>query len=416
MKFHWFAEVTNPNLPQDFPEKHWSSWVDIPARYAEPRTVGETYRMFLRLLEQADRDGFDGLAVNEHHQTAFAMTPSPNLLASTLAYTTQNAALLVIGNSLALYNPPTRVAEEMAYLDCLSEGRLIAGFVFGTPMDTTFAYGTPPVELRERFHEARELILRAWREQEPFAFNGKYTQLRYVNVWPRPVQNPPPVWVPGSGSVDTWDLVIKENYCYGHLSFSGLRAAKPIVDGYWEYVNDHGGDMNPHRMAFTQIVCVADSDEEAERRYADAVRYFYTHNPVAPPFATPPGYQTGRSIKHQIKAGTAGLSLEDRRRAAKGDMSFWEYDEKGYIIAGTPERVRQRLREVVTSLRVGQLIACLHMGNLDEETASMNTRLFGREVIPHMRDIWADEPDHWTPQVSQQRVADHAPVAVGATS
>lgn len=209
MKFHWFAEVTYPHLPADFPQKHKSAWVDPPVSLMDPTKVGEMYRMFLRLMEQADREGFDGLAVNEHHQTAFAMSPSPNLLAASLAGTTENAAILVIGDSIALYNPPTRVAEEMAYLDCLSGGRLIAGFVFGTPMDSVFSYGTPPVELRERFHEARNLILRSWQEQEPFAHNGKYNKLRYVNVWPRPVQQPrPPVWVPGSGSIETWDLVI----------------------------------------------------------------------------------------------------------------------------------------------------------------------------------------------------------------
>ena len=169
----------------------------------------------------------------------------------------------------------------MAYLDCLSGGRLIAGFVFGTPMDSVFAYGHPPVELRERFHEARKLILKAWSEPEPFAFNGKYTQLRYVYVWPRPVHARPPVWVPGSGSIETWDLVIDEDYCYGHLSFSGLHSAKPMVDAYWEYVAQRGGNMNPHRMAFTQIICCAETDAEAEAKYYEAVRYFYPlqHHP-----------------------------------------------------------------------------------------------------------------------------------------
>ena len=136
MKFHWFAEVTYDGLPAEFPAPGQGAWVDSPADLADPRRVGENYRMFLRLMQQADRDGFDGLAVNEHHQTTFAMTPSPNLLAASLASSTENAALLVIGNSLALYNPPLRVAEEMAYLDCLSGGRLIAGFPVGTPMDT----------------------------------------------------------------------------------------------------------------------------------------------------------------------------------------------------------------------------------------------------------------------------------------
>ena len=405
MKFHWFAEVTYPHLAKDFPQKHHSAWVDPPASLADPLKVGETYKMFIRLMEQADRDGFDGLAVNEHHQTAFAMTPSPNLLAATLASNTQNAAILVIGDSLALYNPPTRVAEEMAYLDCLSGGRLIAGFVFGTPMDSTFSYGIPPIELRERFHEARELILRSWKEPEPFAFNGKYTQLRYINPWPRPVQTPPPVWIPGSGSVETWDLVIDNDYCYGHLSFSGLQSAKPLVDGFWEHVDKRGGNTNPNRMAFTQICCVSETDEQAEADYYEAVKYFYTHNPVALGFAAPPGYRTVESMKAEMGRGGGRLRSEDRLKAAKGELSFWEYDQLGFIVAGSPKRVEQKLRELAKSIRVGQLIPTLHMGNLSEEIASKNTRLFGTEVIPKMRDIWADEPDHWTPQVSQERVA-----------
>jgi alkanesulfonate monooxygenase SsuD/methylene tetrahydromethanopterin reductase-like flavin-dependent oxidoreductase (luciferase family) len=409
MKFHWFAEATYGHLPEDFPQKYHSAWVDPPVHLMDPLAVGETYRMFIRLMEHADTVGFDGLAVNEHHQTAFAMTPSPNLLAATLASNTENAAILVIGDSLALYNPPIRVAEEMAYLDCLSGGRLIAGFVFGTPMDSVFSYGTKPIELRERFHEARELILRSWREPEPFAFNGKFTKLRYVNPWPRPVQTPPPVWVPGSGSVETWDLVIDENYCYGHLSFSGLQSAKPIVDGFWEYVDERGGETNPNRMAFTQICCVAETDAQAEQDYTEAVKYFYTHNSVAPEFLAPPGYQSIPSLRAQLERGTVGISVEDRMRAANGEMSFWEYDEKGYIIAGTPERVRERIRELAISLRVGQLIPTLHMGNLSEEIAMKNTHLFGTEVIPYLRDLWADLPDEWTPQVSQQRVTANEP-------
>jgi alkanesulfonate monooxygenase SsuD/methylene tetrahydromethanopterin reductase-like flavin-dependent oxidoreductase (luciferase family) len=408
VKFHWFAEVTYDGLPGAFPAPGAGTWVDPSVDLADPRRVGENYRMFIRLMQQADRDGFDGLAVNEHHQTPFAMTPSPNLLAASVASSTENAAILVIGDSLALYNPPIRVAEELAYLDCLSDGRVIAGFVFGTPMDSAFAYARPPVELRERFHEARELVLRAWREREPFAFNGKFTQLRYVNLWPRPVQERPAVWVPGSNSIETWELVTRENYCYGHLSFSGLRAAKPLVDGYWDYVAAHDGDLNPHRMAFTQLICVADSDAEAERRYYEAVKYFQRVRDPGPRFATPPGYTSAASLAGLLARTATPEAVEDRRRATRGEMSFWEYDEKGYIIAGTPDRVAQRVRELATELRVGQLIASLHMGDLDEETAAENTHLFGTKVIPQLRDLWADEPDHWTPSLSRQRVGARA--------
>ena len=119
MKFHWFAEVTYPHLPADFKERYMSAWVTPPAHLIDPRKAGEMYRMFIRLMQIADQVGFDGLTVNEHHQTPLAVTPSPNLLAASLASSTNNAAITVVGNSLALYNPPTRVAEEYAYLDCL---------------------------------------------------------------------------------------------------------------------------------------------------------------------------------------------------------------------------------------------------------------------------------------------------------
>ncbi len=117
MKFHWFAEVTYPHLPDDFRERYDSAWVTPPAHLCDPIKAGETYKMFIRLMQLADQVGFDGLTVNEHHQTVIAMTPSPNLLAASLASTTENATIVIVGNSLALYNPPTRVAEEYAYLD-----------------------------------------------------------------------------------------------------------------------------------------------------------------------------------------------------------------------------------------------------------------------------------------------------------
>jgi len=415
MKFHWFAEVTYPDLPREA-KTGYSSWVTPDWRMVEPRRVGEVYRMFIRLMQQADRDGFDGLAVNEHHQTPFAMTPSPNLLAASLASSTENAAILVIGDSLALYNPPQRIAEEMAYLDCVSDGRLIAGFVFGTPMDSVFAYGNPPIELRDRFREARELILKAWAADAPFAHNGKYNKLRYVNVWPKPIQKRPPIWVPGSGSIETWDLVIDEEYCYGHLSFSGLHSAKPMVDAYWDYCDKRGGNMNPHRMAFTQLICCANSDKEAEEKYYDAVKFFYQSNTLDPGFVAPPGYTTLKS-QQAMAARITGNSLlkpEDRVRAQRGELSFWEYDEKGYIIAGTPERVSQRLRALATDLRIGQLIACLHMGNLPEEVAAMNTELVGTRVIPTLRDLWADQEDRWTPEESNRRLSARAAQRIAA--
>src|ERR1051325_4765924 len=242
MKFHWFHLMPYPHLPDDFREKYRSVWVDVPPHLYDPVKGHVVYNEYLDELEYADQLGFDGVCVNEHHLNAYGLMPSPNLMAAALARRTEQAKLVVMGNSVALYNPPTRIAEEFAMLDVMSGGRLVAGFPVGTPMDTDFCYGEPPATLRDKYREGVDLILRAWAADEPFAFNGRYTQLRYVNVWPRPVQQPrPPVWIPGGGSVETWEWCVQHDFLYAYLSYFGYEAGKRVMDGYWETVDRLGG-------------------------------------------------------------------------------------------------------------------------------------------------------------------------------
>ena len=95
-------------------------------------------------------------------RTATASCRRPNLIAAGLARRTKDVALVVLGNSIALYNPPVRVAEEFAMLDCISGGRLVAGFPVGTSMDTNYCYGQIPSLTREKYQEAHDLIIKAW--------------------------------------------------------------------------------------------------------------------------------------------------------------------------------------------------------------------------------------------------------------
>ncbi len=162
MKFTWFHLMPYRFLPDDFTQKYRSVWVDIPRGLYDPKIGHQLYNEYLDSLEFADLMGFDGLGVNEHHQNAYGMMPSPNIMAAALARRSSNANLVVLGNSIALYNPPIRVAEEFAMLDVLSGGRLVAGFPVGTSMDTNFCYGEPPATLRERYYEAHDLIVKAW--------------------------------------------------------------------------------------------------------------------------------------------------------------------------------------------------------------------------------------------------------------
>jgi alkanesulfonate monooxygenase SsuD/methylene tetrahydromethanopterin reductase-like flavin-dependent oxidoreductase (luciferase family) len=182
MKFHFFHLMPWPDLPDDFQQKYRSVWVDVPSHLYDPACGHEVYNEYLDELEHAASAGFDGICVNEHHSNAYGLMPSPNIMAASLARRTSDAALVVLGNSIALYNPPIRVAEEFAMLDVISGGRLVAGFPVGTSMDTTYVYGQTPSTLRDKYQEAHDLILRAWTDPDVFTWNGKYTQLRYVNT------------------------------------------------------------------------------------------------------------------------------------------------------------------------------------------------------------------------------------------
>jgi alkanesulfonate monooxygenase SsuD/methylene tetrahydromethanopterin reductase-like flavin-dependent oxidoreductase (luciferase family) len=390
VKFTWFNLMPWPDLPADFRDKHRSVWVDIPSTLFDPERANTLYNEYMDQLEYADAVGFDGIGVNEHHQNGYGIMPSPNIIAAGLARRTSRAALCVIGNSIALYNPPIRVAEEFAMLDCISGGRLVAGFPVGTPMDTNFCYGQIPALTRDKYYEAHDLIMKAWAAEEPFAFDGKYNQLRYVNCWPKPIQRPhPPVYIPGGGSIETWDFCLDHDYNYSYLSFAGYKMGKALLDGYWDRVAARGKDDSPYRAAFAQIIAVADTDAEAEKLYAEHILYFYNRClHVYPGFADPPGYRTISTIK----AGVLDqLRVENQRTFAT--VTWKDLVEGGYVIAGSPATVHDRMVDMIRDLRIGHVFCLLHNGDQPDWKTRYSTKLFADKVMPRLRDVWPDHAD-----------------------
>ena len=157
--------------------------------------------------------------------------------------------------------------------------------------------------LRDHYHEAHDLVVKAWTESETFAFNGRYNQQRYVNIWPRPIQRPhPPIWIPGGGSVETWQWCAEMDYVYCYLSLLRLQGREGDDDGFWDEMARLGKDRNPYRAGFLQFVGVAESREQAMELYAEPAEYFYgrcLH--IDPRFAGPPGYATEETQRRGIK-------------------------------------------------------------------------------------------------------------------
>ena len=177
-------------------------------------------RVYDEAFEQnqfAEEAGFDGIMLNEHHNTPTCMGATMNLEAAVLARTTSKAKIVLLGNPLPIFDNPVRLAEELAEIDMMSHGRLVSGFVRGTGVES-WATNTNPIHNRERFQEAHDLVIKTWTTPGPFRWEGKHYQFRVVNPFQVPLQKPhPPVWIPGVGSPETLVWAAQHRYPYIYL-------------------------------------------------------------------------------------------------------------------------------------------------------------------------------------------------------
>lgn len=402
MKFTAFHLMPFDGLSEDFPEKHRSVWVDIPPDVMDVKRMHVLYNDYLDELEFAARSGFHAIGVNEHHSSGYGTMSSPNMMATSLARRTADTAakLLVMGDAVPLYNPPIRIAEELAMLDVISGGRLITGFPLGSSQDSNFAYGIPPATTREQHREGFDLILKAWQSREVFTHNGDYSKLRYVNPWPKPLQKPhPPIWIPGSGSVETMDFALERDFPFFFLSYFGADYAENMLKKFWERAEIAGRDDNPYRVGMFQIVLCADTDEEAREMFAPHVDYFYKRTAhIYPGFIEAPGYKTVNSLKEVLPPPGAVSGKRPDSFAAAQKYTWDEFVDKGIIIAGGPDTVRERLEAAATTSRIGNWISLVHVGDMPREKTMYSIERLATKVLPALDGVFDEYDNPWWPQ------------------
>ena len=248
--------------------------------------------------------------------------------------------------------------------------------------------------------------MKAWQADEPFAFNGKYTQLRYVNPWPKPLQKPhPPVWIPGGGaSVETWRWCAENDFLYSYLSYFGYEAAANSMDAYWETLADMNVDQNPYRAGFLQFVGVADSDAHAEELYSEAALYFYNRClHWYGGFTSVPGYMSVESMRRGIKSqvaetGSSNTNIASIQDATLNNTTWKEIVDKAYLVCGSPDTIVERLEDLADRLNVGHLMLLLQFGNMGSELTKENTYRFATEVMPKLKDKFSEQDDKWWPK------------------
>jgi alkanesulfonate monooxygenase SsuD/methylene tetrahydromethanopterin reductase-like flavin-dependent oxidoreductase (luciferase family) len=365
------------DLDLEAADKHPSAWATLPNRFYDPVKGHALYNRYLDELEYGEQLGFDGLCVNEHHQTAYGIMPSPIVTASALSRRTSRAKSAILGSALPLRTHPLTIAEEHAMIDNITGGRLISGFVRGIGAEY-HVFGVNPTTSHERFHEAHDLIIRAWTEPGPFAFHGKHYQFEYVNPWPRPFQQPhPPVWIPSQGSRETIDFAADPKHKYTYLqTFSPVKAVGRYLQMYRDVARAFGYESTPSQLGWAVPVYVGDSDESAFREAAGHYETF-RNSFLRLPFEMllPPGYTSRESMKG-IAAAKAELSGKvDAKRAT----------ELGMFICGSAKTVRDTLAQHARDLGFGNLLTMMQFGTLPADLTRRSMERFAADVMPQLK-------------------------------
>jgi alkanesulfonate monooxygenase SsuD/methylene tetrahydromethanopterin reductase-like flavin-dependent oxidoreductase (luciferase family) len=389
MKVYHFSE--NP-YPQAWDADPKSLRISLPNRHLDPEIGSNLINRYLdewALCDELDMN----IWVNEHHSTATCLTASTMLPLAMMARETEKARLLTLGVPIGIRHDPIMAAEEAAYIDLVSKGRLELGLVKGYPTEIAPS-NINPATIGDRFWEAHDLILKALTHHDgDFNWEGEHFHYRHVNIWPRPYQNPrPDVWITVFSPFGA--AAIAER---GHVIAVGLNArnGKNIYAKYRERVaalNRPTPAMD--RFGYMILVGVGDTEEEGKRFASQVKGYLETNGIVHPPYGNPPGYFPVAARVAEVRRGQAGVTGSAFQTDREGNpinyatASVDDLINAGAVFAGDPDQVFEQCRQLYEYVGgFGNLLAMMQGGTLNHEDTKKSMTLFSKEVLPRLKEL-----------------------------
>lgn len=389
MRVYHFSE--NP-YPQAWKPEHASLRITIPNSHFDPEIGADLLNRYLDEWAMCDELGLN-IWVNEHHSTATCLTVSTMLTMGMLARETKKARLLTLGVPIGVRHDPIMAAEEIAYVDVMSRGRVDLGLVKGYPTEIAPA-NINPATIGERFWEAHDLLLKTLTHHDgDFNWEGKHFHYRHVNIWPRPYQAPrPDVWItcftPHSAGR------IADN---GHVVAAGLNArnGRNIYKRYRERLAELGRPApSLDRFGYMVLIGVGDTEHEGHNFARKVKGYLDTTGIVHPSFGNPPGYFPIAARVGEVRRGQAGVTgaafQTDRDGSPMdyGSSSIPDLINAGAVFAGTPDQVYEQIVELYDFVGgFGNLLAMMHGGDLNHEDTAKSMKLFSKEVLPRLKEL-----------------------------
>ena len=408
MEFVYFTERPYRGLSEDEILANGSFFGISNARF-DRALAADDYNRYLDQYDYAERVGFDGVALNEHHGNPFCMGAVMNIEAAILARMTDNVRIYLIGNPIPAHRNPIRLAEELAEIDLISRGRLVTGWLRGSGPEQFFNNVNPAFN-RELFEEAHDLIIQAWTRPGPWRYEGKHFHYRHVNPWVLPYQQPiPAAVVPGVLSGETIKWAADRGYPYVGLA-TALGPTAELWESYADNLAERGLQAGPENFGYVCHVHVAESNEEAQEVGRNFLFANGNGNFAPAAYTLPAGYNSASAIRRlasRPRGGWLGIDQskldgngkdggdvngQDRLAGQKAKaLEDWNQQQHQLtMIAGTPDHVIERIKLVMRLLRPGTLFVSAVFGVVTHEARVTNLRLLGEHVLPELR-AYADE-------------------------
>jgi alkanesulfonate monooxygenase SsuD/methylene tetrahydromethanopterin reductase-like flavin-dependent oxidoreductase (luciferase family) len=341
-------------------------WPAVPAAF-DPEVGQASMDSALEAFEAADQLGFDWVTVAEHHYAPICLTPNPLVMAGALSQRVKRARIAVLGADIPILNP-VRVAEEFAMLDNLTGGRIVAGLLRGIPTEY-LTYGINTDESRDRFEEALDLILHAWREPQPFGWMGRYYEYRTIALWPRPLQQPhPPVYMSGS-SPEAAALAARMRVGVGFAATT-LDNAVESARQYRSHAESAGWTPGADHVLYRIQVHIGQTDADA---YASL-------DPEAF-IVGQPSTNVGEALRHSSYRAASGA----RGTATRSTPNVQARIDNGQLLIGSPDSVLRQIERLHCRLQPG--ILDLNFPDLARDSMLRALDLFGAQVLPRVHSL-----------------------------
>jgi alkanesulfonate monooxygenase SsuD/methylene tetrahydromethanopterin reductase-like flavin-dependent oxidoreductase (luciferase family) len=354
----------------------------------DPETAHQLLKRYIDEWVAADELGFN-IMVNEHHATYTCMAVSCMLTLGILANRTRKARLLALGVPLLNRLDPFRIAEEIAYVDIMSGGRLEVGLIKGTAFELFVSNANPSGAMR-RYWEAHDLIERALSHQSgPFSWEGEHFNYRYVNVIPRCYQQPhPPMWLTTlsantAGEAGRRGLVVAIT-----ASAPAARKAYPVYRE--EYLKSFGRPAPLDRFAFLGYVGIGRDTETGLARGQKVLSFVEATERTNAGFINPAGINSvadnaailraGKTTSHRRRVLPDGTPMSPRPVAS-------EYVQNSVMFAGSPDDIVRQLKAFYDSCGGFGHFLMQMGGTLSGEETMDSLELFARHVQPRLQEF-----------------------------